>query len=278
MNPSRTCENPASPSTPFGWTMKRIQDTGSSPPYSLTALLYDRMIGRFAFDHWRENFERLSKRYLFDVTSCADVACGTGLVSRYLARRGAEVTAVDISPHMLEAAFAATRDLRVTLIRQDMSYLYLPRRVKLLICATDSLNYVLREAGVRRALRSFYFNLIPGGYALFDMNTAWQLREGSDIGPWEFEVDGEPMRWMSEWDEANKTATLRLVFLETRGENGRPLSEVHKERAYPAHWVGEELVRAGFENVAILDAAGLGKAGERTRRVQFVARKTARDG
>ena len=258
--------------------MNQIRNPGFSPPYSLSAALYDRMIGRFAFEQWRENFERLSKRYPLAVTSCADVACGTGLASRYLAHRGAAVYAVDMSKEMLEAAFAATGDLEVTLLRQDMRYLYLPHRVNLLICATDSLNYMLREADIIRALRSFYLNLVPGGYALFDMNTAWQLREGSDVESWEFEVDGVFMRWMSSWDEPSRTATLRLTFLKTMGDNGRPLSEVHEERAYAADWIGGELVRAGFENVAILDAAGLGKVSERTRRIQFVARKDDRGG
>jgi len=257
--------------------MSKTQDPGLSPPYSITAALYDRMIGRYSFDQWRENFERLSKRYPFDITSCADVACGTGLVSRYLHRRGARIFAVDRSPHMLRAALSATRGLKVTLLRQDMRHLYLPRRVSLIICATDSLNYLLKAKDIRRALRSFYYNLIPGGYILFDMNTTWQLREGSDIEPWDFEVDNETTRWMSEWDERSRTATLTLMFKESRGEDGRPLCEVHKERAYPADWVGEEMVKAGFEKVAVLDAAGLGKVGERTRRIQFVAVKVARD-
>jgi SAM-dependent methyltransferase len=253
--------------------MDKRFDTASLPPYSIAAALYDRMIGRFAFEQWRENFERLNKRYHFELTCCADVACGTGLASRYLAQRGAATLAVDRSPDMLKAAVAATSGFKVTLLRQDMRYLYLHRRVSLIICATDSLNYLLKAKDIRRTLRSFYLNLIPGGYILFDMNTAWQLREGSDVESWDFEVDGEAMRWISEWDEKSLTATLRLMFLETRGESGRPLCEVHKERAYPADWVGEELVKAGFETRAMLDAAGLGKVGERTRRIQFVARK-----
>lgn len=257
----------------FELVMDKRFDTATLPPYSITAALYDRMIGRFAFEQWRENYERLNKRYQLDLTCCADVACGTGLASRHLAQGGTTILAVDRSPEMLKAAVAATRGLKVILLRQDMRYLYLPRRVSLIICATDSINYLLKAKDIRRALRSFNLNLTTGGYILFDMNTAWQLREGSAEEPWDFEVDGECMRWISDWDEKSFTATLRLIFLETRGEGGLPLCEVHRERAYPAHWMGEELEKAGFETRAILDAAGLGKVGEMTRRIQFVARK-----
>jgi SAM-dependent methyltransferase len=257
--------------------MNETVSSGLLPPYTLAAALYDRMIGRFAFDQWRENFERLVKRYPLDLTACADVACGTGLASSYLSQRGASVTAVDISPDMLRAALIVTRGSKVKLLCQDMRHLYLPRNVNLIICATDSLNYLINAKDISRALRSFNSNLIPGGYVLFDMNTAWQLREGSDIEPWDFEVDGERMRWISEWDEQSLTASLRLIFLKTRGETGTPLSELHRERAYPPDWIGEELVKAGFEMLAKLDAAGLGRVGEKTRRIQYVARKTSRN-
>jgi len=243
------------------------------PPYSITAALYDRLIGRFAFEQWRENFDRLSRRYGFDLSCCADVACGTGLASRYLAAEGAAVFAVDRSLPMLRTAAAAVRGMRVTLLRQDMRWLYLPRRVGAIICATDSLNHLLREKDVIRTLRSFYLNLEPGGYALFDMNTCRQLREGGDTEPWDFEVDGEPMKWISEWDEGRWIATLRLIFPQRRGMGGLPLCEVHRERAYEERWIKRELEEAGFETVAVLDAAGLGKVGDRTRRIQFAAQK-----
>lgn len=79
------------------------------------------------------------------------------------------------------------------------------------------------------------------------------------------------MSWVSEWEEGEVTATLMLTFYEA-GEEGGELLEVHRERAYEAEWVLEELKRAGFSHAEVLDAAGLGKVTERTRRLQFVAR------
>ena len=244
------------------------------PAYSITAALYDRMVGLYAFEQWRENFERLERRYGLDITCCADVACGTGLAASYLTGRGAEVYGFDRSPEMLKAAADTTGGRHVRLLRQDMRYLCLPSKVGTIICATDSLNHLLREEDLRRTLNSFRAALRPGGYALFDMNTTWQLREGSDTEPWDFEVDGVPMRWFSKWDERERTATLRLVFPGLADEGGEPAVEVHRERAYPAGWILAELERAGFQEAEVLDAAGLGKISERTRRLQFIACKS----
>lgn len=242
------------------------------PAYTASAAVYDRMVGRYAYEHWRENFERLEKRHGFDISLAADVACGTGLASRYLAERGADVCAFDLSPQMLAAAARATRGLRVRLLRQDMRYLSPPHAVTAIICATDSLNYLLREEDIRRALGSFYAALLPDGYVLFDLNTAWQLREGADTEPWELEIDGRRMRWRSRWDEDGLIATLEMIFPASQAD-GDEVVETHRERAYAAGWVLDELAKAGFRSAEVFDAAGLGKAGERTRRLQFVARR-----
>lgn len=52
---------------------------------------------------------------------------------------------------------------------------------------------------------------------------------------------------------------------------GRDVIEVHLERAYDCGWVLEQLERAGFVDAEAMDAAGLGKPSQRTRRLLFVA-------
>ncbi|MBN2025794.1 MAG: class I SAM-dependent methyltransferase [Actinobacteria bacterium] len=241
-----------------------------TPVYSTSAAIYDRMVGHYAFEHWRDNFERLERRYDLDISRVADAACGTGLASAYLVERGAEVYASDLSLPMLAEAARLHGRPGVCLQRQDMRYLYPPSRVTLVNCATDAMNHLLYKADLRRALSSFRAALEPGGHAIFDLNTAWQLREGSDTVPWEFEVDGRRMRWSSAWEEVSSICTLNMVFIDV-DLDGSDIVEVHRERAYETAWVMEELARAGFDSAEVMDATGLGKAGEQTRRLQFVA-------
>lgn len=245
---------------------------GVVPAYDGTARMYDRMVGLYAFDHWRENFEALSRRHGIGPGRSADVACGTGLAARYLAQAGWSVYACDISTAMLREAVKATRSLDVRLLRQDMRYLALPSRVDLLVCASDSLNHLLEEADVARSLRAFRAALRDGGYALFDMNTIWQLREGRDTVAWELEIDGHSTRWFSAWDEDRRIATIRLELRGGEGGMSGPVVEVHRERGYEAEWMMGALDAAGFASVDVCDAAGLGVVAERTRRLQFVAR------
>ncbi len=246
--------------------------TGMAPAYTHTAEVYDAMVGTYAFDMWRENFERLKRIYNIDTSRVADIACGTGLASRYLAARGSEVWACDISQQMLRVALRAgdtgQHPDNIRFFRQDMTRLSLPRRVTLLICATDALNHLLREEDVSKALSAFRAALLKGGHALFDLNTLWQLREGCDEEEWNFKVEGRNMRWRSRWDEASETATL---FMEFEGDKGQSLVEIHRERGYEAEFIAKEALRNGFKGIDAYDARGLAKPSHRTRRMQFVA-------
>ncbi len=246
----------------------------TAPPYGFSCDVYDRLVGEYAHQHWRENCERLLKRYPMDLSLVADVACGTGLNAAYLAERGSEVYAVDVSPDMLRKAACRLAGRRnVVILRQDMRYLELPRRVYTLFCATDSLNHLLREEDIILAAGSFFRSLRPGGHLVCDANTAWQLREGADEVPWEFELEGWRVTWRSGWDEESQTAVLGISL--RRGDEGwrRELRETHRERAYSASFLCGALREAGFCEVEVRDAAGLGKPGALTRRLLFVAVK-----
>lgn len=242
------------------------------PAYARTAEIYDVMVGRYAFDMWKDNFEKLSHAYDIDISMVADVACGTGMVSRYLAERGAEVLACDISRQMLKAALKAMvcceNGKQIRFFRQDMRCLSLPRRVPLLICSTDALNHLLKEEDISKALSAFKAALAKGGHALFDMNTLWQLREGCDSETWCFEVEGKAMRWTSRWDERSATATL---FMEYEGPGGQKEVEVHRERGYEGDFIAREALRSGFSGIDVYDAKGLENPSMHTRRLQFVA-------
>lgn len=240
------------------------------PAYSLSARIYDRLVGAYAFEQWKENFKRLRRRYDLELERVADVACGTGMATAFLAREAGEVFGCDTSVEMLREA-AALCGGGVRLARQDMRYVSPPWRATLLNCSTDSLNHLLREEDIRRAFASFHAALAPGGRAVFDVNTIWQLREGADDKPWDLEIDGCRMRWMSTWDEDARIATVRFSMPE-KAPGGGTAVEVHRERGYELEWLVGELREAGFKGIEALDAAGLGKVGSRTRRIQFMAR------
>jgi SAM-dependent methyltransferase len=241
------------------------------PVYEEVASLYDSLVGNTAFENWLAVFERLERAFHFSLRTCADVACGTGQVLSYLAGRGAKVYGVDLSRHMLDISRKRTFGLNVHLIRQDFRRLRLPRQVDLLTCNTDSLNYILSEDDLGETLARFHSSLEVGGYALFDMNTLYQLVNQQDRRIWKMREGNVRLYWRSSFDAETNIATLEMRHVVEAPHGNRLYRETHRERAYPPDRISALLEQGGFDYVYSWDAAGLGPVNDKTRRIQFLA-------
>ncbi len=252
--------------------MERAELDGE--PYGDLALMYDELVGDVAFDCWRENFERLSRRYELAFDVAADIACGTGQAARYLASRCVRVYAVDKSRRMLDVAMMERGRENIIYMRQDFTGLELPERVGLLTCNFDSLNYAANETVLRETLRRFAASLREGGYALFDVNTSRQLEVGGIPIVMVHRTEAGISIWESSWDGKTRTNTLRMTNMLRRTDGLYTMSEEwHREHCYGPEVVITALRDAGFERVDALDANGLSRPGDETRRIQFVARR-----
>ena len=241
-------------------------------PYSGFAEFYDEMLGATAFECWRENFERLSNRYTMRFETAADIACGTGWAARYLAGRCRRVYAVDRSEAMLRIASRRKAPGEVIVIRQSFEELKLPERVDLLTCNFDSLNYLLEEAALAATFARFRSSLEQGGFAVFDMNTARELSGWMGTEVRVHRPAGAASFWELGWDPGTRLSSVKMTNF-SRREGGFLMSaEEHVERAYDLGPLVDMIIDAGFAGVGALDARGLGRVDDETRRVQFVAR------
>jgi SAM-dependent methyltransferase len=102
-----------------------------------------------------------------------ELACGTGRLLIPLARKGYEVTGVDISEAMLERARRKVTveglDRRVTLLRQDMQELALKGTYALAFCSLNSFMHLLTTDDQLTALRRIRGHLQPGGLLVLDV-------------------------------------------------------------------------------------------------------------
>ncbi len=253
--------------------MKTPRSEGWVPPYSRTAEIYDELVGETLFEGWRENYRRLKKHMDMPVKVCADVACGTGLAARYLAEEGARVYAVDISCEMLRVARRRLADLPVIALRQDLRSLDLPEEMDMITCNGDSLNHLLNEGDLLRALTAFKNNLRPQGYLIFDVNTHYQLASQNDASLWKARQGRTRMYWKSSYDEKKRTALLLMSHVEEGALGNILYREAHRERGYDREEVERALTEAGFDKVLSWDASGLGPVTSTTRRLQFLARR-----
>jgi SAM-dependent methyltransferase len=240
-----------------------------SEPYTGLSKVYDALLGDRFFARARANFERLRQRFGLRPASAADVACGTGSFARYLnSLEVPRVYGVDRSLEMLRLAAAKNHGKSVRFLHQDFHSLRLPETVDLITCNFDSLNYLLSEADLLRALQRFEANLIPGGWAVFDLITKSQ--------PWGSQPLREHRVWPGGefWREMQLDPRSGLQNSLVRVRLGkRVYRERHHQRAYPLSAVERALLQAGLSLVEARDFYSWGVVCGQTRRVVIAARK-----
>jgi SAM-dependent methyltransferase len=100
-----------------------------------------------------------------------DMACGHGRIANRLARRGLDVTGVDITPLFLEIARreAQTQGLTARYVRADMRALPMTEQFDAALSWFTAFGY-FDDDGNRRTLREVCRALKPGGVFLLDLN------------------------------------------------------------------------------------------------------------
>ena len=238
-------------------------------PYSRLAIYYDALLGDWFFPKLQRVFKWLVRTYDVRFASAADVACGTGRFVRYLeALEVPIVFGVDRSIPMLEIAMARNPTGRARFFHQDFVTLALPHPVDLITCNFDSLNYILKDRELVKAITKFRQNLRPNGHVIFDMITdapTWPAEdtflERRIIGD---QVVARVMRWFPR---------LKIQHTSMRFGVREPIEEIHIQRGYSEHEVLGALHRAGLVLRVALDFERLGAVGRMTTRAIYVARR-----
>lgn len=241
--------------------------------YTVLAGWYDRLTADVDYEKWADYVERHFRRLKRPVRSVAELGCGTGSLTRLLARRGYAMTAIDLSPDMLAVAEQKCRGLDVLFLCQDMSRLTLLEPADAVVSCLDSVNYVTRPAALRRTFRRVYRALAPGGLFLFDAKTPPAL-EGADGQTYLDEDDGLFCVWRGEYFPKRRVCGYGLDLFVREADGGWSRgSEYHEEYAYTMDELDGFLREAGFSDIKIYGDKTMRAPKEGAQRVFFAARK-----
>ena len=197
----------------FGPT--RSQCLGMNDAYSTLAKFYDLSIG-VDYEEWVQYLLALGLRHHHTPRKILDLGCGTGNLTMPLARRGYELTGVDLSPEMIEVARAKADSMRENIsfrvadVRNfDMSGMSFDT----VISGCDVLNYVLTEAELTSAFRAVHKALQPGCLWFFDLNSESKLRHTYGNESYADLEDDFGYFWDNSYDEEENICTMDLTFL-----------------------------------------------------------------
>ena len=150
--------------------------------YHAIAGVYDRLNQELNYEAWADFFEQCFDRFLEEKpTLVLDLACGTGRMTRTLARRGYDMIGVDGSEDMLSEAYAASEGEPILYLRQDMRSFELYGTVGAVVSCLDSINYLLTEDDLCKTFRLVHNYLDPDGLFIFDVNSPYKFENIYDF-------------------------------------------------------------------------------------------------
>ncbi len=219
-----------------------------SSHYAKFSTVYDELMMDIPYDTYVDLIELAAGE--LPGKKILDIGCGTGLLSAKLAKRGGEVTAVDLSADMLEVAKARANALQLPIefMEQPMQQLTGHADIDVAVISIDSLNYVTETAEVKETFKRIYASLRPGGVLLFDVHSTFKTDVIFMESPFVYDDEKIAYIWQTEPGDAPHSVYSELAFF-VKKETGdyERFDEVHVQRTFPIHDYIEMLTDAGFQ-------------------------------
>lgn len=248
--------------------------------YHTLAASYDRLTNDVDYSKIVDFYFQILRTEELAPRTAVDLACGTGSVALLLAKKGLQVTAVDMSEEMLcEAVQKAMDAFESGLIEsmpqyvcQRLEKLTLGRGVDLAVCALDSIDYITDPAACAEAIKRIYKALNPGGCFIFDVNTPEKLR-AMDGQVFLDEDDDVYCVWRGSFDEETNICSYGMDLFQRNGNMWKRSFEEHCEYAYTQDQLIGYLKAAGFTHIQVYGDGTMEPPKPGGQRIYMKARK-----
>lgn len=246
--------------------------------YDLIAPLYDAVNGELDYVAWADFIERIFRRdAAVRPELVLDLGCGTGRMTRELARRGYDMTGVDYSAEMLDRARRLEEKEQpgkpILWLCQDMREFELYGTVDATVCCLDSINHLTNAGDLASCLALVHNYLIPDGLFLFDVNGRRKFETVYGRECYTAELDGDFCIWQNDYHPGTRLCDFWITLFE-RGRDGlyRRHEEGQQERMYTIRALKRALQSTGFSWIGAYSDFALTPATDEDERIYIVAR------
>lgn len=244
--------------------------------YENFARVYDELMDDVPYEEWAERIRQILEEKETKKGLMLELGCGTGRMTRLMARMGYDMIGVDSSIEMLEIAKekADQEESDLLYLLQDMREFELYGTVGAVISICDTVNYITERNELTEVFRLVNNYLDPGGYFLFDFNTEYKYRDM--IGETVIAEDREDVSfiWFNEYDEEEHLNCIDLsVFVREKDGRYQKFCEEHIQRGYTLPEMKRIIEESGLIFVDAFDGYTNMPAKEDSERILMVARE-----
>lgn len=264
-------------------------ERGEMQAYTGFASVYDTFMDNVPYQEWTDYLVGLLKEYGVENQLVLDLGCGTGSITRRLAKAGYDMIGIDYSEDMLE--IARDKDMeedvafdQILYLNQDMREFELFGTVAAVVSICDSMNYITSKDDLKKVFQLVNNYLDTRGIFIFDINTVHKFKDILAESTIAENREDASFIWENYYDEHDKINQYDLTIykkteLEVEDESQcyqslyERLEETHYQKAYEIEEVIEVLKEAGMEFIAVYDACTKNPPNENSERVYFIARE-----
>ena len=240
--------------------------------YSTLARFYDGIINDKNYDLWLDKLADLT--FINSINkSGVDCACGSGLFTRKLRKKGLSVYGVDISEEMLEKAIQKNNELKLNIeyLKGDIRKLKCFSKVGFITCINDGINYV-EGCDLEKTFKSFYKNLLPNGVLIFDISSEYKFKNILSNNLFGDNSEELSYIWFNELSSDNKQININITFFEKQGETYVRFNEEQTQYIHSESEIVTALNLVGFKDIQVLNKNGE-KPTSTEERLLFIAKK-----
>ncbi len=246
--------------------------------YTDFAGVYDTFMDETPYEEWGVFLLNMMKKYNISDGLVAELGCGTGTMTEYMAKAGYDMIGIDNSPEMLNIAMdkKAKSGLDILYLCQDMREFELYGTVRVMLSVCDCLNYVVDPEEIIDVMRLVNNYLDYDGYFIFDFNTVHKYRD--IIGDTTISENREDCAfiWDNYYHEDDNINEYELtIFVKEEEDMFRRFSETHYQRGYTLEEMKSYALQAGLKFVEAYDGYTQNPVDENTQRVLMVLKKEA---
>ena len=239
--------------------------------YDLLAPFYDSINSDIDYSLWADFIEKIIERERsVRPELLLDLGCGTGKMTLELARRGYDMTGIDISPEMLGVARerADAEGLDVLWLCQDMTEFELYGTVDVALCCLDGINHLTEPSDLKKTFSLVHNYLSPDGLFIFDVNGRYKFENIYSDRAYVMEEDGAVCIWQNAYNEKNKICDFYItLFKEEEDGSYTRYDESERERMYTLRSLKSALTAAKFEVIGAYSDFNFSVASDASERI-----------
>ncbi len=242
--------------------------------YSEFAQIYDSLMHPdINYEKYADYIENLFDMHDINPDLVCDLACGTGNITIPLAKRGYNMTGVDISYDMLNIAREKSTGLDILYLNQSIQSLDLYGSMGAFLCMIDGFNYILSPKGLENALKRIKTCFLDtDGILIFDVSSRYKLQ--NIIGNNTFIHSDKNIfySWRNRYIENKNLSDMMLDFFVKDDTGYKRFEERHLQRAWSENELKILLKRAGFTEINTYGYMSFNSPDDNAERIVFTAR------